>query len=103
MIRAGLSRATQTDIDAILDYYISHAGDEVALGFIAAWQAALRRIEENPDIGSKRLAKPGQMENLRVWPIRGFPHLVLYRRGDTDLTILRVLHAARDIPRSLQD
>jgi hypothetical protein len=41
------------------------------------------------------------MPNLRIWPLRGFPHLILYTVSIERVHVERLLHSARDIPATL--
>jgi toxin ParE1/3/4 len=97
-----VSNAAKADLSDITDHYMQEAGIEVALAFTAAWDRCTRHIADFPDSGSLRLAEKIRMLNLRVWPIKGFPHLVLYRVGKEAVHIERVLHSARDIPATLR-
>jgi len=93
----------RSDFYAIIDYYITEAGDEVALTFIDALERAMRQITDHPDAGSPRLASVVSLKGLRVWPIKGFQHLILYRSKAGAVTIARVLHSSRDIPHILRE
>jgi toxin ParE1/3/4 len=84
--------------------YIAKDNLEAALRFLDAVQAALDRIGDCPSIGSPRYAHLPIMENLRVWAVPDFEHhLVFYVERSEYVDVLRVLHAARDIPAALQE
>ncbi|MBI5440719.1 MAG: type II toxin-antitoxin system RelE/ParE family toxin [Deltaproteobacteria bacterium] len=84
--------------------YIAKDYLEAALRFLDAVQAAFDRIGERPSIGSPRYAHLPIMENLRVWAVPDFEnYLVFYVERDDYVDVLRVLHAARDIPSALQE
>lgn len=103
MIRVDVSPRADADLGDVTDYYLTEAGYEVAANFLAAWDRAATHLGAHPDSGSLRLANAAKLPDLRVWPVMGFPYLALYVRHGTTVTILRVLHAARDIPTSLQE
>lgn len=102
MTRVSVSPLADRDLEAIVDHYLQEAGVEVAASFLSAWDHSRMLLREQPDIGSPRLAEASGIPNLRTWPIKRFPHLILYRHIKGAITILRVLHTARDIPASLQ-
>lgn len=56
-----------------------------------------------PEIGAARDFGPGRLEGLRMWSIPDFPnHLIFYRVAESGVEIVRILHAARDIPGILE-
>ena len=95
--------AAQRDIDQAIAHYAAEAGEPVALAFIDALERAFRRIAQHPAAGSPRHAFELRLEGLCAWPLRKYPHLVLYLEREDHLDVWRVLHAQRDIPRWMQD
>jgi toxin ParE1/3/4 len=81
------------------------AGDiEAGLRLYAAADRAYDRLLEMPELGVTRDFGIGRLEGLRMWPIPGFPnHLIFYRPTDAGVEVVRVLHAARDIPGVLDE
>lgn len=63
--------------------------------------AAVRRLGDHPDSGVVRpaLADPP----VRFLVLTGFPYVMVYDAALTPPLILRVLHAARDLPELLDD
>lgn len=51
------------------------------------------RLAEFPEIG---VARPDLAKGLRQWPI--VDYLIFYRIDDNRLTIVRILHGARNLP-----
>ncbi len=98
-----IADAARADATRITDYYITVAGEEVASGFATALDHALSFIHSSPGAGSPRLRTICNQPRLRVWPVKGFPHLVIYDDAPKRILILRILHAARDLPTSLRD
>jgi toxin ParE1/3/4 len=90
-------------LDLIVEYFLVEAGVEVAMSFLTAWDRAITHIETYPDSGSLRLSEPTRTKGLRAWPVKGFPHIALYRREQGQIIVVRVLHTARDIPATLQE
>ena len=98
-----IADAARADATHITDHYITVAGEEVASGFATALDHALSFIQSSPSAGSPRLRDTCRRPRLRVWPLTGFPHLVIYDDEPKRILILRILHAARDIPASLRE
>lgn len=91
------ARARQ-DIDDALTYYLTEAGDDVALRFIDAVESAFLHLSAHPASGSLRYAYELDLPGLRAWPLRGFPWLVFYSETYPHVDVWRVLHGSRDIP-----
>ena len=98
-----VSPAAEADLSAIIDHYLVAAGVEVAAGFLTAWDRCMDHLRGFPASGSPRLAEKLEISGLRVWPVKGFPQLALYSETERGVTILRVLHSARDLPFALRD
>ena len=88
----------RNDIDQAVDHYLEEAGATVALAFINAAEATLRRIGELPGSGSPRYAHELGIPGLRFLSIDRFPYLIFYMEGKEEIDVWRVLHGARDIP-----
>lgn len=97
------SRQALLDLEEAVDHYIREASDDVALGFVGAVENAVDALRRQPRIGSPRLGHELQIANLRSWPVAGFPYLVFYIEQENAVFVVRVLHGARDIPKSLAD
>lgn len=92
-----------SDVDAVLNYYLVEAGVVVAGQFLDAFERSIQHIRNGPGIGLPRLATAMKEPALRVWPIKGFPQLILYLDLLNGPEIWRVVHSARDIPHHLQE
>lgn len=89
--------ATQ-DVDEGLAHYFGEGGESLALAFIDAVEAAFRHIGAHPASGSQRYAIELALPDVRCWPLRKFPYLIVYiERGD-HIDVWRLLNAQRDIP-----
>ena len=88
----------RNDIDQVVDHYLEEAGATVALAFINAAEATLRRIGELPGSGSPRYAHELDIPGLRFLSTDRFPYLIFYMEGKDEIDVWRVLHGARDIP-----
>ncbi len=95
--------AASRDVEDAVDFYLSEAGDQIALGFVAALEHAYRQIASQPAAGSPRYAHELNMPGLRTWPLQRYPYLIFYVDLPDRIDIWRVLHGQRDIPAWLQE
>jgi toxin ParE1/3/4 len=93
--RANLTRAAAHDV--------AEVDAATARRFIDAVEQAVRLIARQPGIGSPRYAVELDWPGLRTHPVQRFPYLIFYLEQTGHLDVLRVLHAHRDIPGSLQE
>jgi toxin ParE1/3/4 len=91
------------DIEAAADYYADQAGEDVALGFIEALEAAYRLIAARPATGSPFYGHELSLPGLRHRRLKRYPYLVFYVDRDDHVDVWRVLHAQRDIPARLRE
>jgi len=86
---------------ADIDHAAAFLFDEnpaAAVSFLDAVEAAFDLLVEPPGIGSPRYAHLLPGVNLRMWPVKGFPHLIFYLDRAGGIEVVRVLHGARDLP-----
>lgn len=86
------------DVDAAIDWYLSKATPEAALGFVTALEKVYGHIGRHPATGSSRYAHELNLPGLRSWPLTNFPYLVFYIDNPDHIDVWRVLHGQRDIP-----
>lgn len=91
------------DIAAAIDYYLSEAAADAALGFIDALQQAYAHIGTHSATGSPRYGHELGLEGLRSWPLTRYPYLIFYRDAADHVDVWRVLHAQRDIPERMRE
>lgn len=91
------------DVDEAVAYYLSEAGETVALGFIDALEQAYGHIGRHPATGSPRYAHELNLPGLRAWKLTRYPHLVFYVEHSEHIDVWRVLHGQRDIPAWMQE
>ena len=86
------SNRADADLDEI---WLHIAKDNVAAAdrVIDRIEAAENRLAEFPQIGQ---ARPEIRAGLRHWPVGGY--LMFYRVAEEELTVVRVVHGARDLP-----
>jgi len=90
------------DVETAVDDYLAEAGEDAALGFIAALEAAFRLIAIRPATGSPLYGHELGLPGLRHRRLRRYPYLVFYVDRDDHVDIWRVLHERRDIPSRLR-
>jgi toxin ParE1/3/4 len=75
---------------------IAGENPRVARAFIAATNDAAINLGRYPEMGPERpeLADPP----IRFWPLVRYRYVMVYRPDTVPPRILRVLHAARDLP-----
>ena len=91
MIRLAWRPKAREDRTEIMDY-IAQDNPIAALELDEAIEAKTNALVDHP-----KLYKPGRMKCTREMVIRP-NYVVVYRENKTDITILRVLHAARQWP-----
>lgn len=85
-------------------YLGEEASEDVALRFIEAIDAALRRLADTPEIGRLREFRSPRLVGLRSWPVPDFDkHLIFYRVAEDLVEVVRVVHGARDLALALED
>lgn len=91
------------DVAAAIDWYLSEATPEAALGFVTALEKTYGHIGRHPATGSSRYAHELNLPGLRSWPLTCFPYLVFYVENPDHIDVWRVLHGQRDIPTWMQE
>ena len=91
------------DFDSAVNYYLAEAGQDIALRFVDAVEAAVRRAGKNPKLGSLRYAYELTIPDLRTMPVGRFPYVIFYAERVEVMDMWRLLHTSRDIPATLQD
>jgi toxin ParE1/3/4 len=98
--RARLDRVARAELRDASNWM---AGDNrrAARRFRRAVDQAALFLAEHPFVGADEpdLAKPP----YRVWHLKGFPYLVVYRPEPAPVTILRIVHTSRDLQSLLRD
>ena len=58
-----------------------------ALNFIDALESAFQHIALHPETGSPRYAHELDLQGLRSWMLKGYPHLVSYLEGENHIDV----------------
>jgi toxin ParE1/3/4 len=88
--------------------YIGADNPTAALAFLDAAQQSFTELATMPGLGRLRRFKSPRVTNIRSWRISGFEkYLVFYeplsRESLTGISVVRVLHGARDLESIFED
>jgi len=79
--------------------YIAADNPDVAARFVPALEATYAQLMVLPSLGSVRHFRRKDLQGVRMIPVTGFEHyLLFYTALSTPVKVLRILHAARDFP-----
>jgi toxin ParE1/3/4 len=102
----------------MIDYRVRAVADAAEIGrfisvdspaagdrFADALRSSVRALAATPHIGRPRRFRRSDLASVRSWQVQGFPnHLIFYRVSESGvLTVLRVIHAARELRSVLFD
>ena len=91
------------DLDEQSDY-IAQNNLDAALRFFDSARQSFSQLARTPGIGSPYEVSNPRLQGLRKWPVRGFEkYLIFYLVRDDRLEVVRIIHAARDIPAILAE
>jgi toxin ParE1/3/4 len=88
--RYRLARLAQTDLAEIREY-VARDKPNAARRLIASFFEYFHLLARSPDLGENR---PDLREGLRVFSVRNY--VIVYRRADSGIEIVRVLSGYRD-------
>ena len=84
--------------------YIGENNLPAAKRFLKAVAEDLQNLAAMPGMGRMREFKRPDLHGVRSWPVGGFEnYLIFYEATEDRLTVLRVLHGARDINRIFEN
>jgi toxin ParE1/3/4 len=93
-----LSDLALSDILEQFDWYEHSSGQHLAKRWETAVTSALLRIERNPQSGGPCHFDAPELQRLRRMAITRFPrHLIFDRVKGGEISVLRVIHGARDL------
>jgi toxin ParE1/3/4 len=98
-----LREKASQDVDQIIEYYLTEANEETALGFVDAFENGLKHIGRHPKSGSTFYAHELNWPGLKSWPLKRYPYLVFYMEQTEAIDVIRVLHDQRDIPHWMRE
>ena len=86
------------DLLAISQYTKAQWGEPQAKRYIEDLRRQIEFAAEFPGIGSEAMGLPPEYRKLRSGS-----HRVIYRCTDTELVVVRVIHAREDVPDEIED
>ena len=79
--------------------YIATDNPDAAERFVPALEETYAQLEALPGMGSVRHFGRKDLKAVRILPVTGFEHyLLFYTAVQKNVKVLRILHAARDFP-----
>lgn len=101
--RIEVSNAAREDMAVQSGWYAHNAGVDIAERYLAAFDATVKLIGTQPDIGRMRRFRDRRLKGLRSFAIQGAfrVHIIFYRVEGDAMLVFRVMHGMRDLPRRL--
>ena len=93
-----LSAAERADFEDIREYGVEQFGETVAERHLVGLREALALLAEHPRVGP---ARPEFRQDIRSLPHR--PHRILDTVAGDVVSVLRIVHQARDVPAALDE
>jgi toxin ParE1/3/4 len=79
--------------------YIATANPDAAARFAPTLEATYAQLVALPGMGSVRRFRRKDLQGVRMIPVTGFEHyLLFYTAAGKSIKVIRILHAARDYP-----
>jgi toxin ParE1/3/4 len=102
-LRASISGRAEADLKHQYRWYVENAGVEVAERFLTGFDATVGKLARHSGLGRIRKFRAPELAGLRSFPVGGHfgVHIVFYRSSAGVLSIERVMHGGRDLPRRL--
>ena len=89
------------DEEEIVRYYEHASTERVALSFVNALEDAFIQLSRYPQMGSPRPQHDLDLDGIRSWSLKKFPHQIFYEVHQDHVELWRILHPKRDITESM--
>jgi toxin ParE1/3/4 len=97
MSRVYLREAARRDLLEQFVYLAENASLDTAERFLAQAEASFDHLAGQPQMGAPLTLKPPELAGLRKWRVNDFDnYMIFYLPTPDGVSIVRVLHAARD-------
>jgi len=93
-----IAPAAEADLADLQDYLVEQS-PSAARSVLARIQRGIQRVAAHPGIG--HLREDLCSEAFLFWSVP--PYLIIYRRANGSIEIIRVLHGAQDVAAILED
>jgi toxin ParE1/3/4 len=97
--------AAQNDVIQIA-VYLGGKNPQLVPRFYEALSQTLKNLSAMPHLGAPRSFSHRRLQGVRQWPVRDFKNYLIFYRpfaSNDGLTVLRVLHTARDVAVHLEE
>ena len=95
--------ASKRDLIGIGVYLADFASPATADRFLDAVHDDLDKLLAMPGMGAMRSFRFRGLRGVRSWPVSGFrAYLLFYRPSTRGITLVRVIHGARDLRREMR-
>jgi plasmid stabilization system protein ParE len=93
---------TEAELDLVEAFvFLGNESIVSARLFLQRAQETFHLLAEQPEIGWKLESKNPSLQNIRKFPVKGFPKLIIFYRpiddGDDGIEVLRVLHGSLEL------
>ena len=106
-MKLSLHRAEKfnADFDQQYNWYLEQAGEELAERFLNAVEITLQSLLAQPDLGRRRKFRHSALTGIRSFQVKSpFQNiLIFYRHTAAELSVERLMHGSRDLPRRLAE
>lgn len=104
-VRVSIAGRAEADLTHQYRWYLENAGAAVAERFLETFDGTVARLAKNPKLGRPRRFRALELAGIRSLSVGGSfgVHLIFYCAQRDVLSIERVMHGARDLPRRLLD
>ena len=83
--------------------FIAADNPDAAARFVPALEATYMQIAALPGMGSSRTFQHADLQGVRILPVTDFENYLIFYTVDAKcITVIRILHAARDFPTIFQ-
>lgn len=101
--RISIRPAVSIDIDQHVAY-LTQNNPQAAMRFFDAARQTFATLARMPSIGRIYRQEEDETQDIRRWAIKGFKnYIIFYRFDSTMIEVIRILHAAQDLDRLLED
>jgi toxin ParE1/3/4 len=91
------ARTAKQDLVEHFAYLVDHAGLDTAERFLSSAEESFDLLAPLPEMGPQLMFRHPDLRGLRKWRVTNFENVLIFYQPDADgVTIVRVLHAARD-------
>ncbi len=96
--RYSIKAQAREDLTKQAEYFELVSDARLSDRFLTAAETTFEFLGEFPGIGSFHETPHPELQNIRRWPIKGFPnHIIYYQEIPEGIVVLHVFHGARNV------